>query len=248
MFPQRPRILVQARVVLSKPAIRRDQGADDALALVCAQRNVRFLDFLQSAKSTRSKLARNPICLDPSCLRSKVDATSREVILPLSETLTDRSKTGATHDAYASPLVTLKTTVKCVQNSNSLVAVSITPFAFCASAFRPRKVPVWQRVFHSKLFFQLPNKALLVSRRPHTGGTKSTCRQGATATMFTTGANWIKLLNTAIGLVCYDLQAGNTEFESIGCSKCRARGNSRAVRRDRSSIEVNKYNQPKIGG
>jgi hypothetical protein len=143
MFPQRPRIPVQARVDLSKPAILRDQGADDALALVCAQQNVRLLDFLQSAKSTRSKLDRNPICLNPSCLRSKVDATSQEVILPLSETLTDRSKTGATHDADASRLVTFKTTLKCVQNSNSLTAVSITPFAFCTSAFRPRKVPVW---------------------------------------------------------------------------------------------------------
>jgi hypothetical protein len=34
-----------------------------------------------------------------------MSSTSREVILPLSETLTDRSKTGATHDAYASRLV-----------------------------------------------------------------------------------------------------------------------------------------------
>jgi hypothetical protein len=76
------------------------------MAFVCAQRNVSVLDFLHLAKSALSKLVRNPICLDPSSLRSKIDATSVEAILHLGDILTDQSKIGAMRDSYAVRLFT----------------------------------------------------------------------------------------------------------------------------------------------
>jgi hypothetical protein len=187
-----------------------DQGFDEAVAFVSAERCVPVLDFRHLAKSARSKLVRNPICLDPSSLQSKIDAPSMERILHLGDTLTDESTIGAMRDADAIRLFTFDNALKCVQNQNSLGAVYVLLFSLCASTLRPVGIPLSQRIFNAKLFFQLLHNLFLISRRPHAPGIKSTFRQGATATTLTTDINWIKLLNTAIGLVCYVVQAGST--------------------------------------
>jgi hypothetical protein len=189
-----------------------EQGFDHAVAFVSAQRNVPVLDFLHLAKCARSKLVRNPICIDPSSLQSRIDATSMEAILHLGDALTDQSRIGAMRDSYAIRLFTFENALKCLQNGNCFGALYLTLFALCASTLRPAKIPLSQRVFNSKLFFELLHHLFIISRRPHAAGVKSTFRQGATTTTLTTDANWIKLLNTAIGLVCFVTQVG-----PLGC-------------------------------
>jgi hypothetical protein len=133
-----------------------------------------------------------------------------ERILQLGDTLTDKSPIGAMRDAYAIRLFTFENALKCVQHHNFLGAVYIMLFTFCASALRPAKIPLRQRIFNAQLFFELLHQLFLISRRPHAEGIKSTFRQGATATTLTTDVNWMKLLNTAIGLISYVFRADKT--------------------------------------
>jgi hypothetical protein len=97
------------------------------LAFVYVQWNVPVLGFLHF------KLVRNPIYLDPSSLWSKIDSSSTEAILHLSDTLNGQLKVGARGDSDVVRLFTFENALKCFQNGDSVAAMYITLFACCAS-------------------------------------------------------------------------------------------------------------------
>jgi hypothetical protein len=165
-------------------------------------------DYLHLWKTLCSKVKNHPVVLSPDCLASWVKVEELESLLHLGTVLTDKSSVGRMRDSYALKLFSLSNCIRCLDADAYNEFVYLLPFALQEEVVRNPDLSREDRLMRAILAFKFLMHLFDLSSLPPAEGVKQRFRSGeTTAVTFAEDSGWSRILNSALALVVFTIEA-----------------------------------------
>jgi hypothetical protein len=185
-----------------------DGGLQAALSYVLGRDKFPVGDCLHLWKTFCNKLKNHLVVLSPDCLETCCSVDDLESLLKLGAPLSDKSSVGRMRDSYALKLFCLSNCVKCLAADQINEFMFLLPWALQEEVVRSPNLSREDRLMKAVLAFKLLLHYFDLSSLPHAEGvTQRFLAEETIAVTFAEDANWPRILNSALALVAFTLEA-----------------------------------------
>jgi hypothetical protein len=180
------------------------QGFDATLAWLLQKTSpIPALDLLHLMKNMRNKLVSHPIAMNPRSLVNVFDCDSIQTILNLGDVLEDKSTIGRMRDCYAIKLFTFENAERCLLANKPACTVYLFIFALLYSCLHMINISISQRLFRSRLAFELLSSLLALNDFGHLKEVTGSWSKKSEALTLASDGTWIKIMNTVVGMILF---------------------------------------------
>jgi hypothetical protein len=182
-------------------------GLKDAVEFAAGQSKFPVGDYLHLWKTQCSKVKNHLVVLSPDCLGTYVSVDELESLLQLGTVLTDKSSVGRMRDSYALKLFSLSNCIRCLDAEAYNEFMYLLPFALQEEVLRDTELPRDERLMRAILAFKLLMHFFELTCFPREEGVQQRWGRDALAVTFAEDSAWSRILNSALALVVFTLQA-----------------------------------------
>jgi hypothetical protein len=194
-------------------------GLPNALRHIAGETKIPVSDFLHLWKLWLARVKNHPLTLSPDSLDHLLTSERFEEILKLRSALKDKTSIGKMRDAYALQFFSLKNCLKCLQDEHLTEFMYLLPFTLQEDVIRNTNLTRTERLAKAVLSFRLLVHYFDLCCGEHYPGVHGRfCeKRGSIAVTFAENAAWPRILNTALALIQFILEAdGHWSFSRLG--------------------------------
>jgi hypothetical protein len=165
-------------------------------------------DFLHLLKTFLNKVKNHLIVMSPDCLATAVSVVDLESVLKLGRPLSDKSSVGRMRDSYALQLFSISNCLKCLETGHVNEFMFMLPWALQEEVIRAPDLSREDHLMKAMLSFRLLLHYFDLSSLPRAKGVTQKFKQDkTTAVTFAEDSVWPRILNSALALVLFVLEA-----------------------------------------
>jgi hypothetical protein len=194
------------------------EGLAAALNSILRERNIPVSDFLHIWKQFLARIKNHPVTLSPDSLDHLLTGDGLEEFLHLGDALQDKSTIGKMRDAYALQCFTVKNCLKCLEKERLTEFLYLLPFTLQQEVVRNPTMSRYNRLAKAILSFKLLVHFFYLSWGDHHPSvTQRFTSKRTEALTFAEDSDWPRLLNSALALIQFIVEAdGNWSFSRLG--------------------------------
>jgi hypothetical protein len=185
-----------------------EKGLEGALDYAGGRDNIPVGDFLHLVKTFLNKVKNHMVVMSPDCLQTAVDVKDLESLLHLGRALSDRSSVGRMRDSYALQLFSIPNCLRCLSAGQMNEFMFLLPWALQEEVIRAPELSRKERLMKAVLSLKLLLHYFDLSSLPRAKGVTQRFSKAETeAVTFAEDSVWPRILNSALALVLFVLQA-----------------------------------------
>jgi hypothetical protein len=194
-------------------------GLEKALLAISGENMIPVSDFLHLWKLFLARVKNHPLALSPDSFDHWLTGDRFEEMLQLGSALRDKSVLGKMRDCYALQFFSLKNCIKCLHEEQFTEFMYLLPFTLQEDVIRNPDMTREERLAKAILSFRLLMHYFDLCCGGRCDGIHErwSTKRGTEALTFAENAAWPRILNSALALIQFIIEAdGNWSFSRLG--------------------------------